>query len=227
MSTPRAQQPVETARKSHPEARARSNPGVEHLPMAARPALDRAHPLDLAGQQTPARVGERLGLVVVGFHGSKSSSRALQQAVGIARARGWDVEIVTAWPDADDVLIHAVPGRYIVARGHAVERQREALASLDPVAVASIATVLVNARPAGALLARCADADLLVVGAGRPERERDRRGVGTECVEAALCPVLVVPARPTEPGPTATPSRRERPQWHGRWGWRAGRTARG
>lgn len=131
------------------------------------------------------------GRVVVGVHGSRSSWRALQYAAGAARDRGWSLEIVTAWPDADDPLIRDVPGRYIAARGHAVECQRKALATLGPMA-ADVDTFVVNARPVPALLARCGDADLLVVGAGRPEQGRGRRSVGADCLEAAPCQVMIV-----------------------------------
>jgi len=134
------------------------------------------------------------GRVVVGVHGSKSSRLAFEYAVGIARERGWDLEIVTAWPDADEVMIHDVPGRYIVSRGRALESQNDALGSLDPALAERASTFLANARPEQALVTRCTDADLLVVGAGRRDRERDRLGVGAECAKEARCPVTVVPA---------------------------------
>jgi nucleotide-binding universal stress UspA family protein len=132
------------------------------------------------------------GRVVVGVHGSRSSLRALRRAVEISLDRGWDLVLVTAWPDADEALIHDVPGRYIAARGRAMESQREALALLGPVMAPRVETFLVNARPVPALISCCTAADLLVVGAGRPEGERDRRSVGADCVEAAPCPVVVV-----------------------------------
>ena len=136
---------------------------------------------------------------MVGVHGSDSSLRALRHAADIARDRGWHLEIVTAWPDADDTLIHNVPGRYIPARGRAMESQRLALATLDPLITSDTDTFLVNARPAQALIARGGGADLLVVGAGRPEAELPgRRGVGAECVAAAPCLVTVVPDRFSE-----------------------------
>jgi hypothetical protein len=113
--------------------------------------------------------------------------------------RGWDLEIVTAWPDADDPLIHDVPGRYIAARGHAVECQREALATLVPELAAAVDTFLVNARPAEALISRCDDAELLVVGAGQPEGAFGRRSVGAECLGAAPCAVSVVPETDADP----------------------------
>jgi len=133
------------------------------------------------------------GRVIVGVHGSRSSLRALRHAVNIALDRAWELDIITVWPDADDPLIHAVPGRYIAARGHAMECQQQALAALDPLVVPGVETFLFNARPAQALISRCRDADLLVIGAGRPGKERARRSVGAECVEEAPCAVTVVP----------------------------------
>ena len=144
--------------------------------------------------------GESSGRVVVGVHGSRSSLRALRYAAEIALDRGWHLEIVTAWPDADDPLIHDVPGRYITARGHAVECQREAFGSLDSDLAADVDTFLVNARPARALISRCDDADLLVVGAGQPEWALGRRSVAAECLDAASCPVSVVPGPGRAPG---------------------------
>ena len=143
---------------------------------------------------------EASGRVIVGVHGSRSSLRALQHAVSIALDRAWELEIITVWPDADDPLIHGVPGRYIAARGHAMECQQRALATLDPLIVADVETFLFNSRPAQALIARCGDADLLVVGAGRPGTERGRRSVGAECVEGASCAVTVVPSPRAEHG---------------------------
>ena len=161
-------------------------------------------------RKSPNVSGEASGRVVVGVHGSRSSLRALRHAVHIALDRGWGLEIVTAWPDADDPLIHDVPGRYITARGHAVESQREALATLDPVVAADIQTFIINARPAEALIARCDATDLLVVGAGRPEQARVRRSVGAECAESAASPVTVVPdpdAKPVRESETQQPPR--------------------
>ena len=145
-----------------------------------------------ANRKSPHASGAASGRVVVGVHGSRSSLRALRYASEIALDRGWDLEIVTAWPDADDPLIHDVPGRYIAARGHAVECQREALATLIPELAAAVDTFLVNARPAEALISRCDEADLLVVGAGQPEWALRRRSVAAECLDAAPCAVSVV-----------------------------------
>jgi len=172
-----------------------------------------------------ASSGGTSGRVVVGVHGSPSSMIALRHAVGIAVDRGWDLEIVTAWPDAEDPLIHDVPGRYIVARGHAVERQRQALDTLDIVVATAVDTFLLNARPAQALMSRCRQADLLVVGAGRPQQDRGSRSVAAECVDAGPCRVTVAPHPHAEP----VQSKTREPQRHrghrGPGGSRAGRSA--
>ena len=170
-----------------------------------------------------ASSGETSGRVVVGVHGSPSSMIALRHAVGIALDRGWDLEIVTAWPDADDPLIHDVPGRYIVARGHAVERQRQALATLD--VATAVDTFLVNARPAQALMSRCRDGDLLVIGAGRPQQERGSRSVAAECVEAGPCRVTVAPHPHAEPVQSKTREPQRHQRHRGRGGSRTGRAA--
>jgi nucleotide-binding universal stress UspA family protein len=153
------------------------------------------------------------GRVVVGVHGSVGSRRALNQAVSIARERGWDLELVTAWPDADEVFIHDVPGHYMVARGRAEESQGEVLATLRDRRLEVTGSV-VNARPAVALLDRCVGADLLVVGASRPERELERPGVAATLSRAAPCPVVIVPAR--DPAPAAVPAETGRTSRHRR-----------
>ena len=128
-------------------------------------------------------VGGKGGRVVVGVHGSESSRLAFEYAVDIARERGWHLEIVTAWPDADEVMIRDIPGRYIVSRGRALESQEDALASLDPDLAERTSTFLVNARPVQALIARCTDADLLVVGLAAPTGRARQAGSGSR-----VCP---------------------------------------
>jgi nucleotide-binding universal stress UspA family protein len=160
--------------------------------------------------------GGTSGLVVVGVHGSPSALRALRHAARIALDRDWDLEIVTAWPDADDPFIHDVPGRYMVARGHAMDCQRQALAALASPEALRVETFLLNARPAQALIARCDDADLLVVGASRPGHRGDRRGVAAECVEAASCPVTVVPDPSEQPVRESGTTSLRRQERHGR-----------
>ena len=168
-----------------------------------------------AKRESPDAAEGTSGRVVVGVHGSRSSLRALRHAVDVAGDRGWELEIVTAWPDADEPLIHDVPGRYIAARGRALDCQLEALGSLDPVVAPRVQTFLVNSRPAQALIWRCLDADLLVVGAGDPEAQLHRRSVAAECVESAPCAVTVVPepdANPVAGSPARMPAGHGRPR---------------
>src|SRR5262245_6083207 len=146
------------------------------------------------------------GRVVVGFHGSEASRRALRQAMSVARDRGWDVELVTAWPEADEVFVHDVPGHYMVARGRAMQWQDEVLASLASTELPPGTAFLVNERPVQALLARCTGADLLVLGKGHVEAETDidlgieiaSVDVGAACREAAPCPMVIVPTPAVE-----------------------------
>ena len=128
-------------------------------------------------------VGGKGGRVVVGVHGSESSRLAFEYAVDIARERGWDLEIVTAWPDADEVMIRDMPGRYIVSRGRALESQEDALASLDPDLAERTSTFLVNARPAQALIARCARRGSTRRGGWSPPQGARQAGSGSR-----VCP---------------------------------------
>ena len=67
------------------------------------------------------------GRVVVGVHGSASSMDAVRWAAALARGQGWDLEIVAAWPDADDVFIHDVPGRFMACLAVPQRRRSAAL----------------------------------------------------------------------------------------------------
>jgi nucleotide-binding universal stress UspA family protein len=133
-----------------------------------------------------------MGRVVVGVHGTEASRRALQRAASVARERGWGIEVVTAWPEADEALIHDVPGHYNAARGRAMRWQADAVEALDPSLLPRLSTYLVNARPAEALLARSADADLLVVGTASATDAVDPKGVSGTCSREARCPTDVV-----------------------------------
>ena len=92
--------------------------------------------------------------------------------------RAWELEIITVWPDADEPLIHGVPGRYIAARGHAMECQQQALAALDPLLAPDVETFLFNARPAQAL---SRDAAMRTCwSSGRADRDRIGAGAASE-----------------------------------------------
>ena len=140
------------------------------------------------------------GRVVVGVTGSDASAQALAWALDVAARRGWAVDVVTAWPDLGEPLIHEVPGHYSDARGRAVEGLRSALArrenrQRDP----EVRVFVDNADPVEALVARSRGADLLVVGVSRGGQSR-RRGlppVAEECRRLVECPLVVVDPQTT------------------------------
>jgi len=170
------------------------------------------------------------GRVVVGFHGSDASRQALRQAMSVARDRDWVVELLTAWPEADEAFVHDVPGRYMVARGRAMQWQDEVVDSMDPDDVSRVTAVLVNDRPVPALLARCAGADLLVLGKAQVEPQTDELDsdvlvpdVAAACHGVAPCPLVVVsgpavedaaPRTARRSGSSQLPSRRAGPSRH-------------
>ncbi len=151
------------------------------------------------------------GRVVVGVTGSDASAEALARALDVAARRGWAVDVVTAWPDLGEPLIHEVPGHYSDARGRAVEGLRTALARREDRARDPEVRVFVdNADPVEALVARSRGADLLVVGVSRGGQSR-RRGlpsVAEECRRLVECPLVVVDPADGGPG-VPQPRRRE------------------
>jgi nucleotide-binding universal stress UspA family protein len=108
------------------------------------------------------------GTIVVGVDGSEKSKEALRFALEEARLRGARVEAVYVADVAGDA----------------------AAVRVDQIAV--------DDRPARALIAAAADADLLVVGS------RGHGGfaglllgsVSQQCAQHAPCPVVIVPKRP-------------------------------
>lgn len=150
-------------------------------------------PLDV-----PDGAGLRRDVVVVGVDGSEPSTRALAWALDVAATRGWAVEAVTAWPEADAVMVHDVPGHHSEPRHRAVTTQARTVetATRAVAAVPELASVIVNSHPVDALLRRAADARLLVVGSHGGDRPLDRRHVPVDETLALLspCPVVVVRA---------------------------------
>lgn len=113
--------------------------------------------------------------------------------MSVAAERGWTVEVVTAWPEVEAVLVHPVAGHYCEPMGLAVSAQRRALEEALSAAPSAppVTTRLINARPAEALAERSHAARLVVVGSTR------RSTVHEAPVSAAVgrfsaCPVIVV-----------------------------------
>lgn len=158
---------------------------------------------------------------MVGVDGSPPSIRALVWAVRLARRRGWTLEVVTAWPDADSILVHDVPGHFSAPRQRAFAAQDAALAEARATGAGgtSVLSTIVNAHPVEALASRAASARLVVTGAHGagpdPGRHHDRAAVGESVATLVRCPVVVVhdagrtstPARPREGQRPPTPAR--------------------
>lgn len=141
--------------------------------------------------------------VVVGVNGSSRSAVALRWALDNAAEQGWSIDVVTAWPDPDDVFVHEVPGHYCAPRGRAVGEQDRVLvdAGLSGTAPVTMRSFIDNAPAVGALAARGADALMIVVGRADPDRPGRRRpDVGEACAVLVSCPVVVVggPAASTQ-----------------------------
>lgn len=141
--------------------------------------------------------------MVVGVDGSESSTKALIWAMTLAASLGWTIEVVTAWPESEAVLVHEVPGHFSAPRHHATLTQKAAIAHArrEVNRQPTLAGHIVNARPVEALCARAQHARVIVVGARNAGRAGDRRGRAP--IEETLsllsrCPVVVVRADGTE-----------------------------
>ncbi len=144
--------------------------------------------------------------VVVGVDGSEGGARALRWAARETAERGGVVRAVTAWsagPSDSPASATTTP---------AVEQRRAQEILDDAVRTVTaefpeviVASEVIEGHPALALAKAARDAELLVVGSHGHGRLRHAvlGSVGDECVRAANCPVVIVPApRPaTAPGP--------------------------
>jgi nucleotide-binding universal stress UspA family protein len=135
-------------------------------------------------------------LVVVGTDGSDGGRAALEWALSHAGRTGATVQVVTA----------CGPGAADLAEA---QQQRDVTdALLRVLAPPVVAREVVPGEPVPVLAAAAAEADMLVLGAPEPKAAGRNRPAGTSsvaagCVDAAGCPVLLVPLR------VAVPRRRE------------------
>lgn len=139
--------------------------------------------------------GSSSARVVVGVNGSSRSALALRWVLDNAAEHGWSIDVVTAWPDPDDVFVHEVPGHYSAPRGRAVGEQDRVLvdAGLGGAAPTTVRSFIDNAPAVDALVARGSDASMIVVGRADPDRAGRRRpDVGEACALLVSCPVVVV-----------------------------------
>jgi nucleotide-binding universal stress UspA family protein len=144
--------------------------------------------------------------VVVGVGESDAGVAALAWASEVCRSRGWLLDVVTAWPDLGEPLIHEVPGHYNGARGRVVAALQAALATCDVEVDGPTVTVhVVNDDPVHALVDLSRGAQLLVLGSSGRGRSRraGQEPLSEACRRLASCPVLVVGNSASAPGRTA------------------------
>lgn len=134
------------------------------------------------------------GRIVVGVDGSPSSRRALEWAIGQARATGAVVDAVACWvyPAMYGVVMAKPEPRLGEETGHTLARTVADVAGGDPPVEIRQTVLLGNA--AEELLGRAAGADLLVL--GRREHHAFVNvlagSVSQYCVQHARCPVVVL-----------------------------------
>lgn len=141
-----------------------------------------------------------MGRILVGIDGSESSQRALAWAIDEAQLRNADVHVVHAYKT--EYLFYAdVPATAIAIPRAEVEAAAEAMVKQAVEAAATEGVIIdaecVNsANPAGELVERSGDAELIVLGT---------RGLGglrglllgsvtLKVAQQSRCPVVIVPA---------------------------------
>ncbi|MGY1833084.1 universal stress protein [Geodermatophilus sp. SYSU D01180] len=150
---------------------------------------------------TERTTGEPGGRVVAGFDGSPVGRAAVVWALAAAERAGTGLEVVTVLPAADswaeDDLLD--PARVDLVRSDAAAHVRDLVDEQQR--QVPVTTTVVPGRPVEELVARSADAGLLVVGSrGRGATRSTLLGsVALGCVPRAPCPVVVV--HPAVPGP--------------------------
>lgn len=145
--------------------------------------------------------------IVVGVDGSAASAAAVRWAVREARLRHASVHLVCAYED-DARLRAPYASSSWTARLH--QRHATARAVLDLATEAAsrrlpperLISELAKEPPARALLDRAADAEMLVLGTTRPERQPGQPPpamgpVARTCLRLAPCPVVII--APDEP----------------------------
>lgn len=135
-------------------------------------------------------------VIVCGVDGSPASRRALEWAVAEAVMRDADVRVVSAWSGYGMEAIGVVssPEQAEHEAGHAQQKVIDAvLAGVEK--PPTVERVVVEDRPAHALVAASVDADLLVLGSHGHGAAHDRITGSTSqrVLHHAACTVVVLP----------------------------------
>jgi nucleotide-binding universal stress UspA family protein len=135
--------------------------------------------------------------IVVGVDGSEGGRRALDWAMQEAATRGGTVQAVMSWRWDTEEPAPERRGESGPARAERILRDEiaEHVGAVPAHADVAVAAEVVEGRPADVLVRAAQDADLLVLGShGHDRVYRTVLGsVAQECVQAARCPVVVIP----------------------------------
>lgn len=158
-----------------------------------------------------AESGPKPKPIVVGVHGSDACVPALQWAARVARARGVELEALSAW-DLPELPRH-MPADVRAESQEVLAEVRWALeAAIDRSGIArlpgiKISTTVVRAPAKVALTEVTRRADLLVLGASPHSAAYAPFSVGRRtAATVARCPVALVPAGPTAAEESPPPS---------------------
>jgi nucleotide-binding universal stress UspA family protein len=138
----------------------------------------------------------RKQLIVCGVDGSPASRRALEWAVAEAVIREADLRVVSAWSGygMEAIAVVSTPEECEREAGKAQQRVIDAvLSGVDR--PPAIERVVVEDRPAHALVTASTEADLLVMGSHGHGTTHDRIAGSTSqrVLHHAACPVVVLP----------------------------------
>lgn len=134
--------------------------------------------------------------VVVGVDGSRAGEQALVWAGRWAAELDSEVEVVVAWQGSDGSAPANVQPTSVATSAEAASRLAERVRAnaeerLSGAGVVTTSTVE-RGRPHDVLLARAAEADLLVLGAPGEEHALHLGSVAHRCLKSAPVPVVVV-----------------------------------
>lgn len=140
---------------------------------------------------------EKDRLIIAGVDGSKTGIRALRWALDESARTERKVHAIVAFrPEVDMSIRGAQRPSEARKRAEAVMEEVKAAVEAENNDASLVSWSLVEGRPSKVLVDAAKASDLLVVGSHGQGRVREKvlGSVSTECVRAAHCPVLVVPA---------------------------------
>ncbi|HEY7224759.1 MAG TPA: universal stress protein [Micromonosporaceae bacterium] len=134
--------------------------------------------------------------IVVGVDGTDGGRRALGWALHEAAARGSAVQAVTAWRWDTAEPTESVENARQAAQRTLKDEIAAEIAAVPATAQVPVAAEVVEGRAADVLCRVARDADMLVLGSHGHDRVYHTvlGSTAQECVEAAECPVVVIPS---------------------------------